>query len=143
MQPFGPHRRIPFAAFVALVFGASSAAILAWTNPSPEDYKVHAGEQLVVFATRELCDGDGLTMMFRLLIRNCPELVASQQGALGDLAGRFTTRWNALVFSIYITRIGGQELLPGLRLPSAEVVTLAGAGRFFTLKTTTSIDGSP
>ena len=107
-----------------------------------QEYEAHAGEQLVNLATRELCDDSGLPMVLRLWIRDCPGLVASQQSTLAALAGRFTTRRNLIVASIYTTRLGGQELLPGLKLPGVEVVTLAGAGRFFTLQTTTSNGGA-
>ena len=106
-----------------------------------QEYEAHAGQQLVTLATRELCENSGLPMVLRMWIRDCPGLVASQQSTLAALAGRFTTRRNLILASIYTMRVGGQELLPGLKLPGVEVVTLAGAGRFFTLRTTTSDGG--
>lgn len=142
MPPSVHHRRIPVAALSALGAGAICAAALAWTNPSREDYQDHAGEQLVDYATRELCGEKGLPMLLKLWIRDCPELIASQQQVLADLSGRFTTRWNFAIGSVYITRIGGQELLPGLRIPKAEVITLAVAGQFVPLRTETSAGGS-
>ena len=142
MPPSVHHRRIPVAALSALAVGAACAAALAWTNPSREDYQDHAGEQLVEYATRELCGENGLPMLLKLWIRNCPDLIASQKQVLADLSGRFTTRWNFAIGSVYITRIGGQEVLPGLRLPKAEVITLAVAGRFLPLQTETSTGGS-
>ena len=122
--------------------GSSCAAALAWTNPSSEDYRNHAGEQLVEYATTELCGENGLPMLLKLWIRNCPELIASQKQTLADLAGRFTTRRNFAIGSVYVTKIGGQDLLPGLRLPKAEVITLAIAGRFIPLRTEASLGGS-
>jgi len=142
LLPSAQHRRIPFAAISALVLGSSCAAALAWTNPSSEDYRNHAGEQLVEYATTELCGENGLPMLLKLWIRNCPELIASQKQTLADLAGRFTTRWNFAIGSVYVTKIGGQDLLPGLRLPKAEVITLAIAGRFIPLRTEASLGGS-
>ena len=97
---------------------------------------------MVDYATRELCGEKGLPMLLKLWIRDCPELIASQQQVLADLSGRFTTRWNFAIGSVYITRIGGQELLPGLRIPKAEVITLAVAGQFVPLRTETSAGGS-
>ena len=142
MSPSAPRRGIPVPAFLALFSGAAAGAALAWTNPNEQDYQAHAAEQLVVYATRELCENKGLPMLLRLWIRDCPDMVASQKQTLADLAGRFTTRWNFGVGSVYITRIGGQELLPGLQLPSAEVVTLAGAGQFVLLRTQTTSGGA-
>ena len=142
MQRSQSSRQLPLAAIIAVVIGAGGALALAGTNPSMQEYEAHAGEQLVTLATRELCANNGLPMVLRLWIRDCPGLVASQQSTLAALAGRFTTRRNLIVASIYTTQVGGQELLPGLTLPGVEVVTLAGAGRFFTLRTTTSDGGA-
>ena len=133
---------MPIAAVLAVGVGAGSAAALAWTNPTPEEYRAHAAEQLVAFASKELCNEEVLPMVLRLWIRDCPGLIASQQSTLADLAGRFTSRWNFLVGSVYTTKIGGQELLPGFAIPHAEVVTLAVAGRFVLLRTETSAGGS-
>ena len=134
-----PPRRVPVVACLAAILGAGSALAL-WITPLG-GLRAHAGLQLTRFATQELCGDPGLPMLLRLWIRDCPGLIASQQDALADLSGRFTTRWNFGVGSLYITRVGGQELLPGLRLPSAEVVTLALAGRFLLLRTETSTGG--
>ena len=142
MQPSQSSRRLPLAAIIAVVIGAGGALALAGTNPSMTEYEAHAGRQLVTLATQELCENSGLPMVLRLWIRDCPGLVASQQPTLAALAGRFTTRRNLLVASIYTTRVGGQELLPGLTLPGVKVVTLAGAGRFLTLHMQTSDGGA-
>ena len=111
---------------------------LAFSNPSLDDYQAHAGDQLVRLGTKEMCDEPSLPMVVRLWIRNCPELIASQRGALATLAGQFTTRRNLVVASLYSTRMGGQELLPGLRLPGVDVLTLGVAGRFVILRTDAS-----
>ena len=111
---------------------------LAFSNPSLDDYQGHAGDQLVRLGTKELCDEPSLPMVVRLWIRNCPELIASQRDALAALAGQFTTRRNLVVASLYSTRMGGQELLPGLRLPGFDVLTLGVAGRFVILRTEAS-----
>ena len=108
------------------------------SNPSLEDYQAHAGDQLVQLGTKELCDEPTLPMVLRLWIRNCPELIASQRDALAALAGQFTTRRNLLVASLYSTRMERKEMLPGLRLPGFEVLSLGVAGRFVVLSTDAS-----
>ena len=115
---------------------------LVFSNPSLDDYEAHAGAQLVKLGTKEFCDAPTLPMVLRLWIRNCPELIASQRDALAALAGQFTTRRNLVVASLYSTRMGGKELLPGLRLPGFDVLTLGVAGRFVILRTDAS-NGAP
>ncbi len=114
-----------------MVLAASSALVV--TNPSMGDYKQHAGAQLVRLATEELCDRQGLPMVLRLWIRDCPRLVADQRAGLETLAGRFTQRLNLGVASVFTTRVGGQDLLPSLRLPGYTITTLGLAGHFITL----------
>ena len=108
------------------------------SNPSLEDYQAHAGDQLVRLGTKEMCDEPTLPMVLRLWIRNCPELIASQRDALAALAGQFTPRRTLLVASLYSTRMERQEMLPGLRLPGFEVLSLGVAGRFVVLSTDAS-----
>ena len=116
----------------------AGALSLVFSNPSLDDYQAHAGDQLVALGTKKLCDEPSLPMVVRLWIRNCPELIASQRDTLSALAGQFTTRRNLVVASLYCTRMGGQELLPGLRLPGFDVLTLGVAGRFVILRTDAS-----
>ncbi|HJN35912.1 MAG: DUF4359 domain-containing protein [Prochlorococcus sp.] len=118
---------------LAVVVGCGAA--LAVSNPSMEDYSDYAGEQLVGLATEEFCDQKGLPLIMGLWVRNCPQLIAAQQDALASLATRFTNRLNLGVCSVYITALGGQDLLPNLRLPGYRVITLAGAGQFVTIST--------
>ena len=99
------------------------------------DYDEHAGKHLVAFLSSELCQGEGLPMVLQLWIRNCPELVASQQAALAALAVNVTSRLNLGVVSLFTTKVGGQQLLPGLTLPEVEVLTLGVAGQFVLLRT--------
>ena len=126
---------------LAVGIGAAGAMALAVTNPSLEDYKQDAGNRLVKLATLELCEERGLPMLLRLWIKDCPDLVASQKRVIADLAGQFTTRWNFGVASVFSTRIGGQELLPGLRLPGLDVLTVGIGGRFLVLRTETDSGG--
>ena len=109
--------------------------MLLLTNPTAEDYAEHAGRQLVTVLTEEFCRSEAVPMLLRLWVRDCPQLVASQQQTLADVADRFTTRLNLGVASIYTTQLGGQELAPGFRLPRVKAVTLAAAGRFVMLRT--------
>jgi len=135
-------RQLPVAAALAALTAAGAALALAFTNPTVNDYENHAGEQLVALLSKELCTSEGLPMVLRLWVRDCPQLVASQRQALARLAGRFTSRFNLGVASLYITRVGGQQLLPGFTLPTAEVVTLGIAGRFVLIRSDTDAAGS-
>ena len=82
MQPFGSPRRFSVAGAATALMGGSCIAVLALTNPSPEDYAEHAGKQLITVLTRELCQSEGVPMLLRLWVRDCPQLVESQQQAL-------------------------------------------------------------
>jgi hypothetical protein len=44
-----------------------------------------------------------------------------------------TRRYNAGLFSLYRTELGGQTLMPGLRIPRYRSLTLAGAGQLVVL----------
>ena len=47
-------------------------------------------------------------------------------------------RRNLVVASLYFTRMERKEMLPGLRLPGFEVLSLGVAGRFVVLRTDAS-----
>ena len=129
---------MPALTLIAGGVAAAGMLSLVFSNPSLEDYQGHAGDQLVTLGTKELCNEPTLPMVLRLWIRNCPELIASQRDALAALAGQFSTRRNLVVVSLYSTQMGGQEMLPGLRLPGIDVLTLGVAGRFVILRTDAS-----
>jgi len=131
--PTAPLRWGRLLAASAGVGGASLA--LALTNPSPAEFEAFAAEQLVERATAELCGPDGLPMALRLVIQNCPELVGSQRRLLGSLAAQGSERQNFGLFSLYRTTLGGGQVLPFLGLPVYRALTLAGAGQFVILKT--------
>lgn len=107
---------------------------LGVTNPDGEDFEEFAGERLVLLADRELCNQGGLPLVARLLIQNCSELVQGQRAVLGRLALQGSRRINAGLFSLYSTEIGGQTLLPGLRLPRYSILTLGVAGQLVVLQ---------
>ena len=73
-------------------------------------------------------------MLLRMWVRDCPQIVASQQQVLASLAARFTTRLNLGVASVYTTQLGGQDLAPGLTLPRVKAVTFAAAGQFVMMR---------
>ena len=129
-----PRRRWPSAttAAAALVLAGSGAALYV-TNPSREDYQVFAGETLVKLATREICERQALPMVLQLWISDCPRLIADQEQALALMADQFSRRWNLGLASVYVTSVGGQNLLPALRLPRYSVTTLGIAGQFLML----------
>jgi hypothetical protein len=119
---------------MSLLLGGSVAALVI-TNPTKEDYTAHAGTQLVSLATNELCYQRTLPLVLQIWIKDCPRLIADQEGTLASLASQFTRRWNLGLASVYLTTVGGQDLLPTLRLPRYSVTTLGVAGRFLVLKT--------
>jgi len=73
-------------------------------------------------------------MLLRMWVRECPQIVTSQQQVLSSLAARFPPRLNLGIASIYTTQVGGQYLAPGLTLPHLKAVTLAAAGQFVMLR---------
>ena len=115
------------------LLGAASA--LALTNPSLQDYQLHAGEQLVALATEELCSEQGLPLMIKVWLKDCPAVVAAQQSTLAALAGPMTTRTNLGLLSVFTTEVGGQKLMLGWRLPRYTVTTVGVAGQFLTINT--------
>jgi hypothetical protein len=120
---------------VAVLGTAALAVGLAVTNPGPREFEEFAGEELAGLLGEELCSEDGLPLLARILIRDCEGLIASQRVVLGRLALRQTRRLNFGVFSIYRTQLGGEEVVPGWRVPRYTAITLAGAGRFVILQT--------
>ena len=127
-----PRLRTQPAALLALALGGGVAAAgLAFTNPGPGEFESFAADRLTQLLSEELCDNDGLPMLMRLMIRDCPGLVAAQHTTLGRLALAHTRRRNLGLFSLYSTAIGGQSLLDGLRVPRYHATTVAIAGRFW------------
>lgn len=108
---------------------------LALTNPGPEQYQEFAGRRLVETITREICLADGMLLGLGMLLRNCPELVSSQQALLGRIALQNSSRTNFGLGSLYRTRLGGQRLFNTVTLPRYETVTLALAGQFLMIST--------
>jgi|GEM_PF-304764 hypothetical protein len=120
---------------LGLLAVCAGAIGLAFTNPGPEDYEEFAGERLSAALIEELCEPDGLPMVLRLIIRDCPGVIRSQRSVLGRLAGSRTRRRNLGVFSVYRTDLGGQALLGSWQLPHYQTLTLAAAGQFVLLRT--------
>ncbi len=117
-----------------VVAAGVAVVALAVTNPGTDDFEAFAGDQLVRAASRELCASGSLPLIARLVIQDCPQLVASQRKALGQLAAASSRRYNAGLFSIYTTELGGQTLLPGLTIPRYHAVTLGGAGQLLVVQ---------
>jgi len=116
---------------------------LAVTNPGPAAFEEFAAEKLTELASEELCRNEGLPLLARLLIQNCPELVRSQRKVLGRLAREHSRRYNFGLLSIYGTRLGGEKVLPNWSIPRYDAVTLAMAGHFVLLSAGESAPGSP
>jgi hypothetical protein len=113
---------------VALLAGLTAG--LACTNPGPQAFEDFAGGRLSTLLRRELCRGEALPMMLRLVIGDCPALIASQRGTLGRLALLHSRRMNLGLVSLYTTELGGQRLLGSWSLPRYRSITLALAGQF-------------
>ncbi len=128
-----PFRKPSDNALAAVLALAVSGVALAFANPSSEDFKSYAGGQLVSVISDELCEG-GLPMVLQLWVKDCPRLIRDQEPALAELAGQFSRRLNLGLASIYTTELGGQDLLPTLRLPEYSVTTLGIAGQFVILQ---------
>jgi hypothetical protein len=120
------------AAGLALVLVSTGA--LALSNPDGEAFEEYAGARLADRLSRDLCDEGGLPLLFQVIVRDCTTLVMDQQASLGKLARIHTRRTDLGLFSLYATELGGQALLPGLRLPRYSVTTLGIAGRFHVLQ---------
>jgi hypothetical protein len=114
---------------------------LGITNPGPAAFADYGGGRLTALLVKELCQQDGLSGLLRLLIRECPALIQSQQQVLGTLVRANTRRQNFVLFSVYRTNLDLAALLPGLRqipdlhLPRYEATTFAGAGQFLLIQT--------
>jgi hypothetical protein len=104
------------------------------TNPDPEAFETFAGQRLTTLLHEELCGADGLPLLARLLIRDCPGLVASQSGALGRIALAHSRRRNLGLLSLYRTELGGQSLFGVLEVPRYNATTLGVAGHFVILQ---------
>jgi len=113
---------------------AAASMALAFSNPTPAEFEAFAGQQLVDWLAPELCRDSGLPLTVHLLVRDCPALVRSQRGLLGRLAAAATRRYDAGLFSLYVTELGGQPLLLGLTLPRVRAFTLAAAGQLTLLQ---------
>ena len=129
----GPFRKPSDNAVAAVLALAASGVALAFTNPSPQEFKRYAGSQLVSLLSDELCGG-GLPMVLQLWVKDCPRLIRDQEPALAELAGQFSRRLNFGLASLYTTELGGQDLLPTFRLPEYSVTTLGIAGQFVILQ---------
>lgn len=116
-----------------LLLGALGAGLVL-TNPGPAAFEEFAAERLAALLREELCRQDGLPLMLRLVVQDCPAMVESQRVVLGRLAALQTRRRNLGLFSLYSTNLGGQRVLPRWRLPHYEALTLAVAGRFVVLR---------
>ena len=118
-----------------LLAALGAGALLVLSNPGEQDFESFAGEQLVELAGDELCNSDGLPLMARLVVQNCPQLIRSQRGVLGRLAAAASHRYNLGLFSLYSTQLGGVQLMPGVSIPRYQALTLAGAGHLVVLRT--------
>ena len=119
---------------VAVALAAALGLGLVATNPGEEEFERFAADQITHAAEQEICRDGGLPMLARLIARDCPRLIAAQHDLLGRLALAATRRRNLGVVSLYRTDLGGQQLLPDWSIPRYSAITLAGAGRFFILR---------
>jgi len=133
-----PHPSTLGAVGIRSLFGLAVAAALGLglvaTNPDEEEFERFAADQITRAAELELCQEGGLPMLARMIVHDCPRLIAAQHDLLGRLALAATRRRNFGLLSLYRTDLGGQQLLPDWSIPRYSAITLAGAGRFFILR---------
>lgn len=127
----------PAALGWGLLLGALGLGLVL-TNPGPDAFEEYAAGRLATLLREELCREDGLPLMLRLVIQDCPAVVEAQRPVLGRLAALQTRRRNLGLLSLYSTSLGGQQVLPRWRLPHYEALTLAVAGRFVVLRASES-----
>ena len=128
--------RAPWLPWVALLGGLTAG--LAMTNPGPRAFEEFAAERLSLLLRKGLCHGDSLPLVLRLVIRDCPALVASAQVPLGRLALEHSRRTNLGVLSLYRTELGGQRLFGTWSIPLYRSLTLGLAGQFLVVHTSQS-----
>lgn len=110
---------------------AGGVAALAITNPTLEEYRTHAGQQLAAYATREYCAQ--IPSFLVTLIEECHAFVRELQPELEALFMRQTRRQNFILFSLYTTDLSLLNFGPlGISLPTYHFETLAVAGQFYT-----------
>ena len=108
---------------------------LVVTNPGKREFEDFAGQRLSALLHEELCHRSAMPMLLQLVIQNCSEVVRAQQQALGQVARDHSRRINLGVASLYTTHFGGQQLLGQWKLPHYRITTLALAGQFVVLQT--------
>ena len=133
-----PHRStvgsVSSRSLIVLTLVAALGLGLVATNPGEEEFERFAADQITRAAELELCHEGGVPMLARLILRDCPRLIAAQHDLLGRLAVAATRRRNFGLLSLYRTDLGGQQLLPDWSIPRYSAITLAAAGRFFILR---------
>lgn len=128
------------ASWIAALAGAGLAAAgLVLSNPSPADFQAFAAERLVEEIGEELCGQDGLPLLLRMAVANCPQVVRDQQGALASVVASHTKRLNLGLFSLYRSAVGGQTVL-GWRLPRLRSTVLGIAGQFVLVQVSSDRD---
>ena len=110
---------------------------LAGTNPGRARFEEFAAEQLSEVIIREICLQGNLSTLLRLMLPNCMVMVRQQQPVLGQLAWAQTRRLNFGLFSLFFTELGGQRLLPNLRLPVYRATSFGAAGQMLLLTSST------
>jgi len=123
---------------ILLTLVAAVGLGLVATNPGEEEFERFAADQITRAAELELCHEGGLPMLARMIVQDCPRLIAAQHDVLGRLALAATRRRNFGLLSLYRTELGGQQLLPDWSIPRYSAITLAGAGRFVILRSNQS-----
>jgi hypothetical protein len=108
---------------------------LVVTNPGKHEFEDFAGHRLSALLDEELCQRSAMPLLLQLVIQNCSEMVRAQQQTLGQVARDHSRRLNLGVASLYTTQFGGQQLLGQWKLPQYRITTLALAGQFVILQT--------
>ena len=112
---------------------ALAGGVLAWSNPSQTDFADYAADRIVKEISREFCAGERLPTVLRLALANCSELVAAQRNVIGTLVIQQTRRTNLGLMSLYLSDLGGQQVL-SWQVPRYRTTVLGVAGRFILLQ---------
>ena len=128
----------PTPPFLGVLAALAVGFGLASTNPGRSRFEEFAGEQLSDVIIHEICLQGNLSALLRLVMPNCAVMVRQQQPVLGQLAWAQTRRLNFGLFSLFFTELGGQPLMPNLRLPVYRAISLGAAGQMVLLRSSTS-----
>ncbi|MDA0717842.1 MAG: DUF4359 domain-containing protein [Cyanobacteria bacterium] len=131
-----------FAWAPGLVLLAIAGGGLAFTNPSPAEFRAFASDRLLEEISKELCGDGGLPVMLRMAINNCVGLIQAQREILAAVVLSHTRRRNYGLVSVFESELGGQSLM-SLKVPRFRSTVVGVAGQFVLIRAATDRSESP